>query len=85
MSVSCSYEPLRSSAYSVELRWRMVWQRLVLGYTFKQIGANFGVDTSTVQRTVRLFESTGILEKRQYPKNRLEKKLTSTFELNYSQ
>ena len=34
-------------------------------------GANFGVDSSTVQHTVSLFELTGSLEKRPYPKNRL--------------
>ena len=53
------------TSFGDHLRWyRMVWQRLVLGYTFKQIGANLGVDTATVLRTVGLFESTGSLEKR---------------------
>jgi len=59
----------------------MVWQRLAQGYTYKQIGANLGVDSSTVQRTVRLFESTGSVHKRPYPEERLEKKLTPTVEL----
>ena len=76
-----SYEPWHSSAYSTELRWTMIWQRLGLGYTYKQIGANLGEDSSTVRRTVSLFELTGQLEKHQNPKNRIEKKLTHTVEL----
>ncbi len=59
----------------------MVWQRLALGYTYSQIGANLGVDSSTVQRTVCLFEQTGSVQKRPYPEGRLEKKLTPTVEL----
>jgi len=79
MATSC--EPLKCSAYSDDLRWRMVWQRLALGYTYKQIGANLGVDSSTVQRTTCLFERTGNVHKRPYPEGRLEKKLTPTVEL----
>jgi len=56
-------------------------QRLAQRYTYKQIGANLGVDSSTVQRIVHLFESTGSVYKRPYPEERLEKKLTPTIEL----
>ena len=56
-------------------------QRLAQKYTYKQIGANLGVDSSTVQRTIHLFESTGSVHKRPYPEERLEKKLTPTVEL----
>ena len=59
----------------------MVWQRLALGYTYRQIGADLGVDTSTVQRTIRLFELTGSVQKRPYPEGRIQKKLTPTVEL----
>ena len=79
MAFSC--EPWRTSAYSEDMRWRMVWQRLVLGYTYQQIGANLGVDTSTTQRTVSLFELTGSVQKRPYPKDRVQKKVTPTVEL----
>ena len=58
----------------------MIWQRLGLRYTYKQISAKLSVDCSTVQRTVSLFELTGSLEKRPYPTNRLKKKLTPTVE-----
>ncbi len=79
MAFSC--EPWRTSAYGDDLRWRMIWQRLALSYTYKKIGANLGVDTSTVQRTVQLFECTGSVQKRPYTKGHLEKKLTPTVKL----
>ena len=54
-----SFEPRRSSAYSEDLRWRMVWQCEGLGYSQAQAGRNLGVDRSTVTRTLQLFHATG--------------------------
>ena len=53
--MKASYEPARSSAYSDDLRWRMVYQRMALGLTFDQISKNLGVDKSTAQITVTQF------------------------------
>ena len=41
-----SYELNRNSAYSNDLRWRMVYQHLRLDLTFKIIVNNLGVDIS---------------------------------------
>ena len=71
-----SYEPQRSSSYSKDLRWRMVYQRLGLGLTFKTIGNNLGVDSSTVHRAVERYLSTGDLEKKKYDASGLKRKLT---------
>ena len=76
-----SYEPSRTSAYSEDLRWRMVWHREILGFTYDQIAANLGVDKSTVQRTVQLFLSNGSVCKRPYPKEKTFRKLTQPAEL----
>ena len=59
----------------------MVWQREALGYTYEQISKNLGVDTSTVQRTVALFNATGSVQKRAYPKERAFRKLTPIAQL----
>ena len=80
-TMKTSYEPKRSSAYSEDLRWRMVWQREALGYTYEQISKNLGVDSSTVQRTVALFNATGSVQKRAYPKERAFRKLTPIAQL----
>jgi len=73
-----SCEPLRCSAYSEDLRWRMVWQRQALGYT---VAKNLGVDKSTLYRTLQLFESSGSVEKGKYPKENAFRKLTTPAQL----
>ena len=72
-----SYEPARSSAYSDDLRWRMVYQRMALGYTFDQISkksrgrqVNCSKNSSSFQKT------TGSVHKRPYPKEKAARKLT---------
>lgn len=52
-------EPHRSSAYSDDLRWRMVYQKEVLGLTCHKVARNLGVDLSTVSRIVSRFDLTG--------------------------
>ena len=76
-----SCEPRRASAYSKDLRFRMIWQKEALGLTYSQIADNLRVDKSTVQRTVTLFKSTGSLKKRPYPKEKVRRKLPSLAEL----
>ena len=39
-----SCEPERTSAYSEDLRWKMVYQREILGLTYDSIAQNVGVD-----------------------------------------
>ena len=62
-----SYEAKRASAYSADLRWRMIWQREVLGMTNRVIAANLGVDSTTVWRTVKLFRETGEVQPKTPP------------------
>lgn len=78
-SMSC--EPGRSSAYSEDMRWRMVWQREALGYTYGQIAQNLCVDKSTVSRTLELFYTTGSVSKRPYPKDKAFRKVTMPAQL----
>ena len=63
-----SYEPKRMHAYTKDLRWRMIWQKEVLGLKNSEIAFNVGVDYTTVWRTVKLFRDTGDVQKRAYPK-----------------
>ena len=74
-----SYEPERTSAYSEDLRWRMVWQREALQYGYEDIGSNLG---STVIRTVALFRATGTVSKKEYPKERAARTPAQLFVLN---
>ena len=52
-------EPGRTKAYAVDLRWRMVWQRLINNYTIKKVAANLYVAEATVWRIVDRFQRTG--------------------------
>ena len=73
-----SMEPCRSRAYDEDLKWRMVYQRKMLGLTYEQIANNLSVDVSTVWRNVRRFESEGNVQAR---KNKGYHKLTATEEI----
>jgi len=79
MMASC--EPRRSSAYSEDLRWRMVWQSEALGCSYSTIARNLNVDKSTVCRTIQLFYSTGTVSKRDYPKDSAPRKLSNPAQL----
>ena len=75
-----SYEPCRTSAYSEVLKWRIVWQKEVLGLKCKDVAVNFGVDSATVSRTVARFRETGGVKKKDHPSTRAYRKLTTVLE-----
>lgn len=79
MAFSC--EPRRKSAYSTDLRWRMVWQREVLGFKYQVIANNLNVDPSTVWRIVKCFNTSGTVDKKKYSRSKLYQKLTPPLEL----
>ena len=49
-----------------------------MGYTYQKVAENLGDDKSNVYRILQLFESSGSVEKRKYPK---ERKLTTPAQL----
>ena len=74
MATSC--EPKRSSAYSEDLRWRMIYQKYGLQLTYMEIANNLSVDQSTVKRIVQLFDATGNVAKKPYDKSGLPRSIT---------
>ena len=74
-------EPKRTKAYSEDLRWRMVWQREVLGKNYQEIASNLNVDSSTVWRITKLFKEQGDVSKKVYPQERAFRKPTPSLEL----
>ena len=77
-----SYESRRSSAYSEDLQWRIIYQKLALGLSYGDISNNLGISKSTSQRTVSLFLTTGNVQKKSYPTPRAYTKLTSPAKLH---
>lgn len=80
-----SCEPSRKSAYSEDLRWRMVWQRKVQQLKLVEIAANLSVDTSTVQRIVSKFDATGQVSKKTYSSKNAILKLSKPVQLTVLQ
>ena len=54
-----SCESARTKAYSNNLRWRMVYQRCMLGLTYEEVTSRLSVDPSTVWHIVQRFEEHG--------------------------
>ena len=75
-----SCEPRRSSAYSDDMRWRIVWQRHALGCTHT-IATNLNIDVSTVRRTLDIFSATGTVSKKPYPADRAFRKINEPVQL----
>ena len=78
---SSSCESKRTSAYSEDLRWRIVWQREVEKLSLKNIASNLSVDASTVYRIVNTFQTTGTVMKKLYSCENLPIKMTRPVQL----
>ena len=76
-SYSYSCEP-KSSAYSDDVRWRIIWQKEVLKLTDKEVAANLCISPSTVQRIIKLF--TGGISKRSYSSEQAHRSITKPVE-----
>ena len=74
MAYSC--ESGRRKAYSNDLRWRMIFQREMLGLSYEEVGLRLSVDPSTVWRAVQRFEELGTVDS-SYSNDGPPKKLTS--------
>ena len=74
MATSC--EPNQTSAYSKDIRWRIVWQSEALFFRPSNIAANLNVDESTVRRVIHTFTTTGDVSKRPYAADRAFRKIT---------
>ena len=74
-----SMEPGRTSAYSDDVGWRMVYQHEVLRLSYRKIARNLNTDHSTVNRVLARFHATGDVMPTQQPGRRSD--LTTIDEL----
>ena len=54
-----SAEPGRTIAYSTDLRWRVICQRLGMGLGYREIAHRLNISVGTAYNTFKLFEHTG--------------------------
>ena len=73
-----SCEKKRCTAYNSDLRWRMIWQKEVLGHNYRSIGRHLNVDPSTVCRIVHCFNITGSVAPNSHPKPSSERMIVSS-------
>lgn len=59
-----SAEPGRKTAYSTDLRWRVIWQKLGMGLGYRQIAHHLNISVGTVYNTYKLFERTDSVEEK---------------------
>lgn len=76
-----SAEPCRRKAYHSDLRWRVVWQRLALELSYKQIALRLNIAISTAKGIFSLFEVTGDVEPKLIGPRPEQRKLDDYMEL----
>ena len=54
-----SVEPQRTAPYSNDIRWRIIWQKLGLGFSHRKIAKGLQISVSTAHHTYTQFEATG--------------------------
>ena len=79
LRLSRSAEPGRKTAYSVDLRWRVIYQRLAKELFFEAIAQNLSISRSRACRFYALLEATGDVEPSCHQKKK--KKLDERTEL----
>ena len=70
-----SAEPGRKKAYSSDIRWRIVYQRVGMGLTFPEIAKNLNLALSTAHRTFSIFERSGTVEPASRNTSRIETRI----------
>ena len=60
--MAVSAEPGRKAPYGADLRWRVVWNRLVYSLKFADIGKRLGIATSTAHRIFTEYMEAGDVE-----------------------
>ena len=62
LKLKMSAEPGRKRAYSVDIRWRVVYQRIGMELHFHEIANRLNIATSTAHRIYQQFARTGDVE-----------------------
>ena len=76
-----SAEPGRTKAYSLDIRWRIVWQRIGKGLKYREIATNLSVSLGTVSNIMQHFEATGCVDPKVQPSREDQRKLDDCHEL----
>ena len=76
-----SAEPRRKAPYAADLRWRMVWQRIGMGLSYRTIATNLNVALGTVHHINSRFEQNGDVQPNRVPQRTDHRLLSHSDEL----
>ena len=57
-----SCEPGRKAPYSLDLRYRIIWQRFAMGLLLRSIARNLGISVGTICNVCKMFKQTGSVD-----------------------
>ena len=76
-----SAEPGRKTAYSRDIAWRVIWQRLAMEREYREIARSLQISVSTAHRIYKRFENTGDVAALKQPSRESTRKLDDLHEL----
>ena len=76
-----SAEPARTTAYSPDIGWRVVWQRIGMGLGFKEIAIRLQIGVGTAHRLYARYVDTGDVAPKMQPARPDARKLDNFHEL----
>ena len=76
-----SAEPARTTAYSPDIGWRVVWQRIGMGLSFKAIATRLQIGVGTAHRLYARYVATGDVAAHTQPERPNNRKLDNLHEL----
>ena len=76
-----SAEPARTTAYSPDIGWRVVWQRIGMGLSFKAIATRLQIGVGTAHRLYTRYVATGDVAAHTQPERPNSRKLDNLHEL----
>ena len=76
-----SAEPARTTAYSPDIGWRVVWQRIGIGLTFKEIAIRLQIGVGTAHRLYARYVDTGDAVPKMQPARPDSRKIDNLHEL----
>lgn len=79
--MATSAEPGRKAPYAEDLRWRIVWQRIGMGLSFREIASNINVSLGSAYGIFKRFVDTGDIAATKIDKRPCIRKLDRNAEL----
>lgn len=65
-----SAEPCRKAPYSLDLQWRVIWQRIGMELSYRKIAANLSISVGTAYNVFKVFYHSGDVNPKKQPERK---------------